>query len=146
MQYRLIALITLIAMTLAACGGERNSNLIDDDLSIGEQVEILIEADEYETALTILGDEDRNEPEIQRLYEMTHLNYGLYSMNTFDVEEMRTRMNFALMQFAEVLEINPNNQVANEQIEQILSIYDTIPDRGPEEETLERLREVGFDY
>jgi hypothetical protein len=40
----------------------------------------------------------------------------------------------------------PNNAVAREQIEQIMMIYGTIPDREPEPDVLEGLREVGFDY
>ncbi|MCC5912801.1 MAG: hypothetical protein JJU46_00380 [Balneolaceae bacterium] len=145
-MYLRITLIFLFSLLLVACGNDGDRQLIDEDLSLGEQVEILIQADEYETALSILEDEDREDPEVRQLLEMTHLNYGLNSMSTFDANEMRTRMNFALVQFAEVLELNPNNSMAQEQIEQILSIYDTIPDRGPEEETLERLREVGIDY
>jgi hypothetical protein len=93
-----------------------------------------------------LGEHDSSDDEIQMLLEKTHLNYGYYSMNTFDETEMRTRMNRALIQFAEVLKINPNNAAAREQIEQILAIYDTIPDRQPEPEVLDKLREVGYDY
>ena len=67
-------------------------------------------------------------------------------MSTFDQAEMRTRMNNALVQFTEVLKINPQNQVARDNIEQILSIYQTIPSRDPEPEVIEGLREVGIDY
>ena len=119
---------------------------MDSDLPLDAQVDLLIEQNEYETALNMLAEEDREDEEVARLLEKTHLNYGLYSMNTFDETEMRTRMNNALMQFTEVLKINPDNSVARENIEQIMGIYATIPDRSPEEEVLEGLREVGFDY
>ena len=54
-------------------------------------------------------------------------------------------MNNALSQFTEVLRINPENSVAREQIQQILDIYATIPDRSPQEDVMEGLRDVGFD-
>ena len=67
-------------------------------------------------------------------------------MNTFDQTEMKTRMNRALSHFTEVLRINPENQVARTNINQILSIYKTIPDRDPEPDVLEGLSEVGIEY
>lgn len=135
--------IMLSFVLISGCG---NEEYIDEDLTLSEQIDKLIEDDEYETALSILDSEDSNDPEIQLLLEKTHLNYGLHSMSTFDADEMRTRMNNALTQFTEVLRLNPQNTVAREQIEQIMSVYATIPDRGPEEEVLEGLREVGHDY
>lgn len=105
----------------------------------------MIEQNEYEAALELLSAEDQTDSEIQLLREKTHLNYGLHSMTTFDQTEMRTRMNNALSQFTEVLRINPENSVAREQIQQILDIYATIPDRSPQEDVMEGLRDVGFD-
>ena len=55
-------------------------------------------------------------------------------------------MNRALSHFTEVLRINPENQVARTNINQILSIYKTIPDRDPEPDVLEGLSEVGIEY
>lgn len=133
-----------IGLLVAACGEESPEQNLD--MSIGDRVDLLIEQNEYEAALDLLSDEDKSDPEIARLYEKTHLNYGLHSMNTFDQTEMRTRMNNALSQFTEVLKINPDNTLAREQIQQIMDIYATIPNRGPEEEVLEGLRDVGFDY
>lgn len=133
-----------IGLLVAACGEESPEQNLD--MSIGDRVDLLIEQNEYEAALDLLSDEDKSDPEIARLYEKTHLNYGLHSMNTFDQTEMRTRMNNALSQFTEVLKINPDNTVAREQIQQIMDIYATIPNRSPEEDVLEGLRGVGFDY
>lgn len=127
-----------------SCGEE--SPDVDPDLSVEQKVDQMIDQNEYEAALEMLSGEDRDDPEIRELLEKTHLNYGLNSMNTFDAGEMRTRMNNALVQFTEVLKINPENTVAREQIEQIMGVYETMPDRGPEEDVLEGLREVGFDY
>lgn len=133
-----------IGLLVAACGEESPEQNLD--MSLGDRVDLLIEQNEYEAALELLSDEDKSEPEIARLYEKTHLNYGLHSMNTFDQTEMRTRMNNALSQFTEVLKINSDNTVAREQIQQIMDIYATIPNRSPEEDVLEGLRDVGFDY
>lgn len=141
------SLITLIIflLILASCGGEERSPEFDT-LSLPEKVDYLIEANEYESALNLLEDEDRSDEQIRMLLEKTHLNYGLHSMNTFDQTEMRTRMNNALAHFTEVLRINPDNQFAREQIQQIMGIYSTIPNREPEPDVLEGLREVGFNY
>lgn len=142
-NYLVFTLITALLVFFTACNGE---DTFDEDLPLDDQVNMLIDADDYETALTLLEDEDRSDPDIQLLLEKTHLNYGLHNMNTFDADEMRTRMNKALVQFTEVLHINPENTIAREQIEQILAVYDTIPNREPDEEVMEGLREVGFDY
>ncbi len=138
-------LFLLILTFLASCG-QADSELIDENLPLSEQIDRLIENNRYETALTLLDGMDQENPEVLLQLEKTHLNYGLYNMNTFDQTEMRTRMNNALVQFTEVLKINPNNAMAREQIQQIMMIYDTIPGRDPEPEVLEGLREVGFDY
>ncbi len=138
----LTLIITIIG--LVACGSPE-SDLLDENLSLSDQVDILIEANQYEAALNRLSDEDRTDPEVLRMYEKIHLNYALHSMNTFDQTEMRTRMNNALNQFTEVLRINPNNIVAREQIEQILTIYQTIPNRQPDPEVMAGLREFGFE-
>jgi hypothetical protein len=138
-------LISLALIFFTACA-QSDSDYVDENLPLPEQIDRLIENNRYQTALSLLDGEDRNDPEILSLYERTHLNYALYSMNTFDETEMRTRMNRALEQFTEVLRINPQNVVAREQVEQIMAIYATIPNRDPDPEVLEGLREVGFNY
>lgn len=106
---------------------------------------MLIGENRYEEALDLLKSEDTDNQEIQLLLEKTHLNYGLNSMSTFDAGQMRTRMNNALIQFAEVLKINPENEVARNQISQILGVYDTMPNRGPDPEAVEALSEAGIE-
>lgn len=140
-----ISLITALGLLVTACSND-TPDIVGEELPLPQKIDRLIEANEYETALSLLSEEDRENPEIRLLFEKTHLNYGLHSMNTFDQTEMRTRMNNALTQFTEVLKINPQNRVARDQIEQIMAIYSTIPNRQPEPEVLEGLREVGFDY
>ena len=139
-EIKSFSLLLIPVLLLAACSNDRT-----EYDNIEERIDYLIEDDRYEDALEALEDEDRNDPEIRTLLEKTHLNYGLHNMNTFDGTEMRTRMNDALRQFTEVLKINENNDMARNQINQILQIYDTIPDRQPEEDVLEGLREVGYE-
>lgn len=135
--FRITVFILLIL--LLNCSGERSQNG-----NLNDRIDYLIEDNRYEEALDILWSEDQSDPNVRTLREKTHLNYGLYSMNTFDETEMRTRMNNALRQFTEVLKINPQNDVARNQIEQILQIYNTIPDRQPEDDVIAGLREIGF--
>jgi len=136
--------ILLLSYLLSACSSP-DSELIDENLPLNDQIDLLIDANEYEIALNRLSVEDRNDPEVLRMYEKTHLNFALHSMNTFDQTEMRTRMNNALHHFTEVLRINPDNIVAREQIEQILTIYQTIPNRSPDPEIMEGLSEFGYE-
>lgn len=140
----LIISFLFIPFLILACGDDTPRD--NPDMPVEQQVNILIEQNEYEAALDLLSDKDPNDPHIAELREKTHLNYGLHSMNTFDAEEMRTRMNNALMQFTEVLKINPGNAVAREQIEQIMDVYATMPDRSPDEDVIEGLRDVGYEY
>jgi hypothetical protein len=137
--------IPLFLLLLISCG-ESEPDVVDENAPLPEKIDQLIQANEYESALNLLSEEDPEDPTAQQLLEKTHLNYGLHSMNTFDQTEMRTRMNRALTQFTEVLRINPENEVARNNINQILSIYKTIPDRDPEQDVLEGLSEVGIEY
>lgn len=132
-----------ICLALISCGEETAEQNLD--MPLEDRINLLIEQNEYDTALDVLSEREISDPDIAQLKEKVHLNYGLHSMNTFDQTEMRTRMNNALSQFTEVLRINPNNTVAREQIQQILDIYATIPNRSPEEDVMEGLRDVGFD-
>ena len=136
----------IAAVFLLISCGQQDNELIDENLPLSDQIDLLIENDRYQTALDLLEGKDREDPDVRLQLEKTHLNYAFHSMNTFDETEMRTRMNNALVQFTEVLKLNPQNGVATEQIEQIMAIYETIPNRQPDPEVLEGLREVGFDY
>jgi len=142
--FKISAILFLVSVITACSNSE--TDLIDENLPLDQQIDRLIENDRYTTALSILETHDREDPEIRLLLEKTHLNFGLHSMSTFDMNEMRTRMNNALVQFTEVLKLNPGNVVAREQIEQILMIYSTIPNRDPDPDVLDGLREIGFEY
>lgn len=153
MTIRFLTILLVFSATLLSCSNQNENRQaaalqteIDNNLPLAEQIDLYINQDRYDEALEILSTEDREEENIRLQLERTHLNYALHSMNTFDETEMRTRMNNALYHFTEVLKINPENQIAREQIQQIMMIYSTIPDREPEPDVLEGLRELGLDY
>lgn len=138
--------LTFISLLVFSIIAFSCSSDIKEPENLNERIDFLIEKNRYEDALALLQNEDRNDDEILLLFEKTHLNYGLHSMNTFNQTEMRTRMNNALIQFIEVLKINQQNDVARTQILQIMDIYSTIPNREPEPHVLEGLRSVGYNY
>ena len=151
MKSVLSVLISLLLLGSACSSGADQSAstsnepvMIPDDASATERIDLWIEANDYESALAWLEGQDSQDPSIQLLFEKTWLNYGLHNMITFDAQNMRTQMNNALRCFAEVLEINPQNQVARDQISQILGVYRTMPDRSPEPDVVERLATFGF--
>ena len=130
-------LLSVLLIGALACSSEAPKN-------ITEQIDAYIAADQYEEALTALEDKE-DSAEILSLKEKVHLNYGLFleyrdSNNT----NMRDKMNSALRQYVEVLKINSDNEKAYSEIEQILGIYSTFPDRSPDEDILVELRELGF--
>lgn len=113
------------------------------------QVNQLISEDKYPEALDLIDSADpaETEADIPTLKEKAHLNYGIYlEYRGPEGTSMRDRMTSALEQFIAVLKINPNNQKAVSEIEQIMGIYSTMPDRSPGEEIVQELNELGFDY
>lgn len=136
----LLALFLILFIT--GCSGDQPKNL-------QESVDQLIAEDKYEEALGLLEDADpsQTKADLEQLKEKTHLNYGLYlEYRGPEESSMRERMTTALEQYIAVLKINPDNQKAISEIEQIMGIYGTMPNRGPGEEIVEQLNELGFDY
>lgn len=138
---RFIPAFILIAF-VTACSGSPEGN-------VEEQVNRYIAGDDYEQALSLLerSDSTQTEANLRELREKTHLNYGIYlEYRGPEEQSMRERMTSALRQYIAVLRLNPANQKAISEIEQIMKIYGSMPDRGPGEEILSDLRELGFDY
>lgn len=132
-----------------------NQKILEDILTectyidITNKVNQFIATDSYDEALNLLSQADpaKTEADLQTLKEKTHLNYGIYlEYRGPEGSSMRDRMTSALEQYIAVLKINPNNQKAVSEIEQIMSIYSTVPDRSPGEEIVQELNELGFDY
>lgn len=121
----------------------------DTPQNLAEEVNQLISEDNYERALELINNADPEEtPEnLDNLREMTHLNYGMYlEYRGPEDSSMRDRMTEALLQYIEVLKLNPENEKAISEIEQIMGIYETMPDRGPGDDIITELNELGFDY
>lgn len=118
-----------------------------EDLS--KRVDQLIAEDNYEQALTLISqaDPETTDADLETLKEKTHLNYGIYlEYRGPEGTSMRDRMTSALEQYIAVLNINPENEKARSEIEQIMSIYNTMPDKSPGEEIISQLNELGFNY
>lgn len=117
--------------------------------NLEEQVNQLISEDKYPEALDLIDSADpaETDADLPTLKEKAHLNYGIYlEYRGPEGTSMRDRMTSALEQFIAVLKINPNNQKAVSEIEQIMGIYSTMPDRSPGEEIVAELNELGFKY
>ncbi len=135
-------LIVVLTLGFVACA----QNKSDKPKTLAGQVETFIEADEYEKALKLLETEDESD-EVLKLMETTHLNYGLFlEYRDSNNQNMREKMNAALEQYIEVLKINHANQKAVSEIQQILSIYNSFPDRAPDGNIVEELKSLGFDF
>ncbi|MDR8393464.1 hypothetical protein NC796_20075 [Aliifodinibius sp. S!AR15-10] len=139
MKY-LLALFSVLLFV--GCSGDQPENL-------SEAVDQLIAEDNYEQALEYIQNADpaSTDADLEKLKEKTYLNYGLYlEYRGPEDSSMRDRMTSALEQYIEVLKINPNNEKARSEIEQIMGIYSTMPDRSPGEEIITELNKLGFDY
>jgi hypothetical protein len=135
-------LVFLTALLFISCSSETPED-------VPKRIDELIANDQYTQALSLIEDlnPDETDADISRLREKTHLNYGMYMMIRGPEEStMRDRMTSALEQFIATLNINPENEQARSQIEKIMGIYNTMPDKSPGEEILADLRELGFNY
>lgn len=134
--------ILLLSVLFIGCSNQTPENL-------SERVDELIAEDNYTQAIELLKDANPEETDadLATLREKTYLNYGLYlEYRGPEDSSMRDRMTSALEQYIEVLNVNPQNQKARTEIEQIMGIYETMPDRTPGDDILAGLRNHGFDY
>lgn len=114
------------------------------NVDIALQINELVAEDKYTEALELLEGQP-DSPEILTLKEMTHLNYGLFlEYRDSNVTNMRDKMNNALREYVKVLRINPDNEKAISEIEQILGIYATFGNRAPADDVVADLKEFGF--
>jgi tetratricopeptide (TPR) repeat protein len=130
-------------MSCSSNSEEQNSTL-SSTVDIALQIDKLVAEDKYTEALELLEGQP-DSPEILTLKEMTHLNYGLFlEYKDANVTNMRDKMNNALREYVKVLRINPDNEKALSEIEQILGIYATFGNRAPAEDVVADLEEFGF--
>ena len=138
-----IYVLSINFMSCSSSSEEQNST-VSSTVEIALQIDKLVAEDKYTEALELLAGQP-NGPEILTLKEMTHLNYGLYlEYRDSNVTNMRDKMNNALREYVKVLRINPDNEKAISEIEQILGIYATFRNRAPAEDVVADLEEFGF--
>ncbi|MDC3136675.1 hypothetical protein OBA44_03805 [Bacteroidota bacterium] len=138
-----ICVLSISFMYCSSNSEEQNSTL-SSTVDIALQIDKLVAEDKYTEALELLEGQP-DSPEILTLKEMTHLNYGLFlEYRDANVTNMRDKMNNALREYVKVLRINPDNEKALSEIEQILGIYATFGNRAPAEDVVADLEEFGF--
>lgn len=138
-----ISVLSISFMSCSSSSEEQNSTL-SSTVDIALQIDKLVAEDKYTEALELLEGQP-DSPEILTLKEMTHLNYGLFlEYRDANVTNMRDKMNNALREYVKVLRINPDNEKALSEIEQILGIYATFGNRAPAEDVVADLEEFGF--
>lgn len=125
-----------VVLLFSACSGKQADNR---EIAAGENP-----AEQFEQKLDALS-KARQTPETLAEKEKTHLDYGIYLIYNSDPASMRENANEALRQFAAALRINPDNDKAAAEIEQILGVYRSIPGRAPADDVAQELRELGFD-
>lgn len=130
--------LSLSVVLFISCSGDKPKD-------ISSHVDQLIQQDKYEEALSALESYDASKPEISKLLEKTHLNYGLY-LEYRGEASMRERMLGALRQYIEVLRLNPENEKARSEINQIMSVYGTMPDKTVTDEIRKELNDLGFNF
>ena len=134
--------LSIVALLFISCSSETPENVPD-------RVNQLIAEDNYTQALDILenADPQKTEADLTTLKEKTYLNYGLYlEYRGPEESSMRDRMTSALEQFIQVLKINPDNKKARKEIQQIMGIYNTMPEKSPGEDIVAELNQLGFNY
>jgi hypothetical protein len=130
-------------MSCSSSSEEQNST-VSSTVDIALQIDNLVAEDKYTEALELLAGQP-DSPKILTLREMTHLNYGLFlEYRDSNVTNMRDKMNNALREYVKVLRINPDNEKAISEIEQILGIYATFGNRAPADDVVADLEEFGF--
>lgn len=142
---KLFIIAVIVSFTACSQNEESQSNTeIAESASLTERIDVLLDNDQYIEAVEILKNEEDSE-EVLLLREKTYLNFGLYlEYRDSNVTNMRDKMNGALRQYIQVLRINPDNEKAITEIEQILGIYSTFPDRSPDPDIMAELEELGF--
>jgi hypothetical protein len=149
MKSTILFIIISLSLLLTGCEqkAQQNEEAAPDlsSMSLPEEIDYYISQDQYETALARL-DEEEVDQDILMLKEKVHLNYGIHIVYNADPSQMRENANNGLRQFIKVLDINRSNDKAISEIEQIMGIYSTFPDRAPDEDVVEELRRLGFNY
>jgi hypothetical protein len=158
------------AIALYGCGNSQDSaasgetaeapKLVEiDENDITESVIALIDNNEFKRAFDFLAAKDQANEEVQLATQRVHLNYGLGLMNMTvssmtqgqqPAGGMRSNMYEAMRQFLKAHYISPESEaagIARQQIQSIMSVYATMPDRLDKIPTgiRDSLKTIGYD-
>ncbi len=131
-----------IVFTFAACTGATDA----PSMTLEDHVGALVAELKFEEAIKMIKSADTNEPSVKALLAKTHLDYGIHiEYNDNTIPSMRDKMVGALYQYIEVLKLQPENEKAMAEIDQIIGIYQTMPGRTLPADIVEELRARGMD-
>ncbi len=88
-------------------------------------------------------DDPQSKHELAQLY-LKHGIWNMYYSPYTATPKMRIAVTAALKDFIHVLQIDPGNQEAARQINQIIDVYKTMPDKSVPEEVVPQLKKLGF--
>lgn len=140
---RILLLSVITSGLITACSQEKSESAMSQDMTLDQQITQMITDAKFDEAMTILDGKPLS-PEVTDLKEKVHLQHGIYLIYNSDPSQMKENANRALREFIAVMKINPENEKARAETDQILGIYRTFPDRQPAEDVLEQLKELGF--
>ncbi|MFN1835103.1 hypothetical protein AB2B38_007570 [Balneola sp. MJW-20] len=129
----------LIFVLFSACSNEQQT----EEAQVSVQGEV--QPPDFEALITDLQNKEQTDA-VKAELEQAHYDYGIFLIYNADPSQMRENANKALKEFIAVLRLNPDNEKAMAEIDQIMSIYATFPDRSPDEEIVQELRDLGFNY
>lgn len=136
---RFLLFSVLVFGLMSACSQSESKK----EMTLQQEVDALVAEAKFDEAMILL-DEKPESPEVTSMKESVHLQHGIHLIYNSDPSQMRENANNALREFIAVLEINPENEKAIAETEQILGIYRTFPNRQPAEDVLAKLEELGF--
>lgn len=142
----LTPLFFVLIILFSACGNQTEPQVAEQQaVTLEEQVAALVEEKKFDDAINLLKLADTNEPNVLALLAKTHLDYGIYIEYDNNDIPMRDKMTGALRQYIEVLKLEPENEKAIAEIDQIIGIYQTMPGRTLPADILDELRARGLD-
>jgi hypothetical protein len=137
----LMPLFFVATLLVASCTQQTETQAI----TLEEQVAALVGEKKFDEAISLLKSADTNEQTVLTLLAKTHLDYGIYIEYDNNDIPMRDKMTGALRQYIEVLKLEPENEKAISEIDQIIGIYQTMPGRTLPADILDELRARGLD-
>lgn len=130
----LLVLAVVVAFTACESQSERTEVVAEsneaevifpadfESLALSQRVQFYLDNNLFNDALIALQGQDEDDIEIKNLKIATHMLYAL-ELTYGSLTEQRTRMPEALRHYRRVLQLDPDNERAKAEIEQIESIY-----------------------